>query len=111
MAGSRGQHGQDDPGEENEGGTRCRDLGVARWCEHRERDRQGVGRKAEQWNNLCCDFGGALNVNLHVGGDGGTPTEVLTKKVILVELLKVTPTDKGKQGIVTDGYRKAHAKR
>ena len=33
-----------------------------------------TGRKAEQWDNLCCQFGGALGVNLHVGGNGGAPT-------------------------------------
>ena len=66
-----------------------------------------TGRKAEQWNNLCCDYGGALGVNLHVGGDGHAPTEVLTEKVTLLAFLKGTPTDRGKQGIMTDCYRKA----
>ena len=63
-----------------------------------------TGRKAEQWNNLECDFGGALNVNLHVGGNGGTPVEVLNEEVTLIAFIKGAPTDKGKAGIMTDGY-------
>ena len=26
-----------------------------------------LGRKAAQWSNLCCDFGGPFNVIMHVG--------------------------------------------
>ena len=66
-----------------------------------------TGRKAEQWNNLECDYGGALNANLHVGGDGHAPTNAKSEKVTLIAFIKGTPTYMGKAGIMTDGYRKA----
>jgi hypothetical protein len=65
-----------------------------------------IGRKAEQWNNLCCDFGGAFNVNLHVGGNGRVPADAKEEKVTLVAVLEGTPSDRGKAGILTDSYVK-----
>ena len=65
-----------------------------------------VGRKAEQWNNICCDFGGPFNVNLHVGGNGRVPKAVETESVTLVGFVKGTATKRGKAGIMTDGFVK-----
>ena len=61
-------------------------------------------RKAEQWNNLECDYGGELNVNLHVGGDGGASKDVLNEEVTLIAFTEGLPTKRGKRGIMTDAH-------
>ena len=67
-----------------------------------------LGRKAEQWHNLCCRFNKSdFNVNLHVGGNGGTPVTAATEKFTLIGFIKGTPGIRGKTGIVTDANRRA----
>ena len=63
-------------------------------------------REAEQWNNLCCRFGTEFNVNLHVGGDGGVPTNAKSESVTLIAVIEETPAARGKAGIQTDAYTK-----
>ena len=65
-----------------------------------------TGRKAEQWNNLCCRFGTEFNVNLHVGGNGAVPKNTKSESVTLIAVIEGTRAARGKAGIQTDAYTK-----
>ena len=46
-------------------------------------------------------------MNLHVGGNGGTPGSAATETFTLIGFIKGTPGIRGKTGIITDANRRA----